>query len=202
MTEHASTSAAGKGPLEAAQKIVAELQGMDKVQQGLAVKFAMETLGLLDPIAHSETAQPPPYSAPPRPHTAVKPPVPPTDIKTFTTAKAPKSDQQFAAVVAYYYRFEVPADQQRHSIDAPAMRDAARLAGRKQVTDWRMTLDNARRSGFLDKAERGAFKLNAVGENLVAITLPDIRVEGKPKSRLGRKKVKKKRSTKKLGKNG
>lgn len=33
----------------------------------------------------------------------------PTDIKTFVATKAPKSDVQFAATVAYYYRFEAPA---------------------------------------------------------------------------------------------
>ena len=32
----------------------------------------------------------------------------PTDIKTFVEVKKPKSDQQFAAAVAYYYRFEAP----------------------------------------------------------------------------------------------
>ena len=30
------------------------------------------------------------------------------DIRQFTAAKAPKSDQQFAVVVAYFYRFEAP----------------------------------------------------------------------------------------------
>ena len=33
------------------------------------------------------------------------------DVKTFVESKSPRSDVQFAAAVAYYYRFEAPADQ-------------------------------------------------------------------------------------------
>ena len=35
-----------------------------------------------------------------------------------------------------------------------------------------MTLNNAKNQGYLDSAERGAFQINSVGENLVAMTLP------------------------------
>jgi hypothetical protein len=158
-----------KSPLEAAQKIVAELQGMTGDHQTLAVKFAMETLGLQLPTGYAQAMQAPPHT--------VQPPVAESaaeraDIKTFTAAKSPKSDQQFAAVVAYFYQFEAPAPQRKNSIDAATMKDAARQAGREQVKNWNTTLTNALRSGYLDKAERGAFKLNSVGENLVAITLP------------------------------
>jgi hypothetical protein len=173
MTQTAHAAVATKSPLEAAQKIVAELQGMTTEHQALALKFAMETLGLQLPTARAQGVQTPSHS----PHTVQSatrddPALKRTDIKTFTAAKSPKSDQQFAAVVAYYYQFEAPADQRKDSIDATTMRDAARMAGRKQVKNWSLTLDNSKRSGYLDKAERGAFKLNAVGENLVAITLP------------------------------
>ena len=36
-----------------------------------------------------------------------------------------------------------------------------------------MTLTNAKNAGYLDAAGSGKFKLSTVGENLVAITLPD-----------------------------
>jgi hypothetical protein len=35
------------------------------------------------------------------------------DIKSFVDSKKPKSDVQFAAVVAYYYRFEAPVETQK-----------------------------------------------------------------------------------------
>jgi hypothetical protein len=172
MTQAAHAPAATKSPLDAAQKIVAELQGMTDDHQALALKFAIETLGLQMPTSHAPPIPAPGHSPQAAQHPVSSTPAQRTDIKTFTAAKAPKSDQQFAAVVAYFYQFEAPEGQKQDSIDAATMKDAARLARRKQVSDWSVTLDNARRTGYLDKAGRGKFKLNAVGENLVAITLP------------------------------
>jgi hypothetical protein len=188
MTQSAHNSGPTKGPLDAAQKIVVELQGMTNDQQALALKFATETLGLQLPTAHAQAMQTPVHSPSMVPSAASSvAPGQRTDIKTFTATKAPKSDQQFAAVVAYYYQFEAPAGQRKESIDAATMKDAARQAARRQVNDWSITLSNAMRTGYLDKGERGAFKLNSVGENLVAITLPDNAASGKGSGRGSKK---------------
>lgn len=161
------------GPLEAAQKIVAELTGMTSEHQSLAIKFACETLGL-----QLQTGLPP-FTAPPG-HSATQAPAympsgvdHSTDIRSFTAMKAPKSDQQFTAVVAYFYQFEAKPDNRKETIDAETMKEAARLAGRPQVERWNMTLTNAKNAGYLDAAGNGKFKLSSVGENLVAITLPN-----------------------------
>jgi hypothetical protein len=160
-----------KSPLEAAQKIVTELTGMSAEHQALALKFALETLGL----------QPPTSSGIVAPTTAVTLQHVPqtsggiehsTDIRTFTAQKAPTSDQQFAAVVAYFYQFEAKLEDRKDSIDSDVMKEAARLAGRPQVQRWNMTLTNAKNAGYLDNAGNGKYKLSSVGENLVAITLP------------------------------
>jgi hypothetical protein len=196
VTQTAHNSGPTKGPLDAAQKIVAELQGMTNDQQALAMKFATETLGLQLATAQAQVTQQPVRSPHVVSHASPIPPGQRTDIKTFTATKAPKSDQQFAAVVAYYYQFEVTAADKKDSIDAATMKDAARQAGRKQVKNWNLTLDNAKRAGYLDKAERGAFRLNAVGENLVAITLPGNTVSGHGAgSALKKATAKKKKST-------
>lgn len=116
-----------------------------------------------------------------------------SDIKTFVDSKKPKSDVQFAAVVAYYYQFEAPVESRKNSIDAQALQEAARLVGR-----WRgqrapkplPTLNNAKTLGYLDSPERGQFCINSVGENLVAMTLPGSESEGarrKPQSTNPRK---------------
>jgi hypothetical protein len=97
---------------------------------------------------------------------------PPTDIKTFVATKAPKSDVQFAATVAYYYRFEAPAVSRRETIDGDALQEAARLAGRNRLGNPRGTLNNAKSLGYLDGNTPGEFSINSVGENLVAMTLP------------------------------
>jgi hypothetical protein len=95
-----------------------------------------------------------------------------TDIKSFVAAKAPKSDRQFAATVAYYYRFEAPAEQRRTTITSDILQEAARLAGRSRFAKPIATLNNAKNSGYLDSGARGEFSINSVGENLVAMTLP------------------------------
>lgn len=95
-----------------------------------------------------------------------------TDIKSFIAVKSPKSDTQFAAAVAYYYRFEAPPAQKRDAINGDALQEAARLAGRKRLASPRVTLNNAKKAGYLDGASRGEFAINSVGENLVAMTLP------------------------------
>jgi hypothetical protein len=189
-----------KSPLDAAQKIVVELTGMTSDHQALALKFAIETLGLQLPAALSRTTAPPaqtphpalPHSSDPASHT--------TNIRSFTEMKAPKSDQQFTAVVAYFYQIEAKPDERKEAIDADIMKEAARLAGRPQVSRWNMTLTNAKNAGYLDAAGNGKFKLSSVGENLVAITLPGDGGPGRSKSNSANKKPKKKASKKSVKK--
>ncbi|MFH1193700.1 MAG: hypothetical protein V1661_01755, partial [bacterium] len=95
------------------------------------------------------------------------------DIKSFVNDKKPANDAQFVAVIAYYYRFEAPEESKKDFIISGDLNEAARL------TDWNRfkkpagTLNNVYgRSGYLDKVEYGKYKLNTVGENLVAMVLP------------------------------
>jgi hypothetical protein len=179
MTQAAHAASVTKSPLDAAQKIVAELHGMTTEHQALALKFAMETLGLQLPAGHAQASQVPSHASQAQIHAPQPPPHAQAggaghagDIKSFTAAKAPKSDQQFAAVVAYFYQFEAKPNDRKEVIDPELMKEAARLAGRPQVARWAMTLNNAKNAGYLNAAGTGKFKLSPVGENLVAITLP------------------------------
>lgn len=180
-----------KTPLDAALKIVVELKGMTSEHQSLALKFVIETLGLQLPAALSPAAVLPGHSHQPTPPHAASAADHSTDIRSFTAMKAPKSDQQFTAVVAYFYQFEARPDDRKEAIDADTMKEAARLAGRLQVARWNMTLTNAKNAGYLDAAGSGKFKLSSVGENLVAITLPGDGAPGRGKSNSANKKPKK-----------
>jgi hypothetical protein len=96
----------------------------------------------------------------------------PKDIKSFFLEKQPKSDNQFVAVVAYFYRFLAPETERKDSITSADLQNAARLcrgAGLRQPSN---AMNMAVCQGYLDRAGRGAYKINAVGENLVAMTLP------------------------------
>lgn len=98
---------------------------------------------------------------------------PATDIKTFIASKSPKSDRQFAVTVAYFYRFEAPPAERRNSIDGKLLQEATRLVGRNRLTKPSDTLHNAKKAGYLDSLTPGEYAINSVGENLVAMTLPN-----------------------------
>lgn len=163
--------------LEAVRAVAAALEGFGPDDQERIIRWAREKLGLA-PRALPE-ARPPLPSSPASSHPSAdaadlaRPSAPSRDLKSFVAAKSPKSDIQFAAVVAYYFRFEAPPEQRRGEIDGAILQDACRLAGRERFKSPRATLNNAKNQGLLDSGgEAGRFAVNTVGENLVAMALP------------------------------
>jgi hypothetical protein len=162
-----------------AKAIADKLEGLEKERQQLVLRWVAEGLGLdsvVPPSAERRTGVIGAYAVAPAPgHQETAVPYPQhrsPDIKTFVESKRPKSDVQFAAVIAYYYRFEAGAESRKDSIDAEALQNAARLAARRRLQRPLTTLNNAKKLGLLDSPERGQFCINNVGENLVAMTLP------------------------------
>ena len=162
--------------LEAVRMLVTTLEPFQKADQERIIRWAREKLGL-----SFKTGENPPGGTPGG-----------KDIKTFVAEKNPASDNQFAATVAYYYRFEAPKSEQKETITQQDLQDACRLAGRPRLRNPDQTLRNAQNVGFLDKAGRGAFSINSVGENLVAMTLPGQSLGGsQAKSKKKPKKIEK-----------
>jgi len=200
MTQQTQQANGKTSHFDAAKAIVETLKGLDKTAQALAMRFAAETLGL-----QSASATQTPAAALVPGSTPALPPgsggaTHSTDIKQFTAVKAPKSDQQFAAVVAYFYRFEAPEAQRKDTIDADSLLEAARLAGRKRPGNPRFTLNNAKNAGYLDVATTGKYRINSVGENLVAMALPGTGSESAPARSAGKKKIVKKKTVRKTAK--
>jgi hypothetical protein len=194
MTQHAQLQGAVDNEFDGAKVIVETLKGLDKEKQERALRFASETLGLHAPAVPGGAGPPPPAGQAPVPEekTEASPPGRVVDIKQFTESKAPKTDQQFAAVVAYYYRFQAPANERKESIGVKDLLEAVRLVERKRPPVPLATLTNAKNKGYLDKVGRAKFQINSVGENLVAMTLPG-RDQETPTTRKTRKTAKKKR---------
>ena len=181
---------------DTAKAIFEKLKDIPAERRRRILSWVAEGLGIvLQATAMSTTPH-----APLSPATPALPVQPPqasgTDIKTFVATKAPKSDVQFAATVAYYYRFEAPPASRRDTIDGDALQEAARLAGRARLSNPRVTLNNAKSLGYLDGTSPGEFGINSVGENLVAMTLPG---NGEAGAKGTTKKAKK---TKKRGRKG
>ena len=161
--------------LEAVRTIVETLQGFDVKDQERIIRWASEKIGLV-PVAPQQSANSAgevddlgvSLSAPVASIEGTR-----LDIKSFVNEKNPGSDVQFAAVVAYYYQFEAAEDEKKETINSEDLQEACRKASRQRLAKPSKTLHNAHMRGLLDKTgERGAFKINSVGENLVAMTLP------------------------------
>ena len=91
------------------------------------------------------------------------------DIKSFVNSKDPKNDTQLATTIAYYYAFKASDNNRKDSIGASDFLDAIRLLNRKKPSSRPLqVLSNAKNLGYLDPTgEKGRFKINSVGENLV-----------------------------------
>ena len=160
---------------DAAKAVCDVLKDLDKERQQRILRWVTESLDLALHVRTERHSEPAPGAHTLPPHAPVLPTTASPraqDIKSFVDSKAPKSDIQFSAVVAYYYRFEASDKEQKDAISADDLQNATRLAGRARLSRPIMTLNNAKKQGYLDAVERGAFRINSVGENLVAMTLP------------------------------
>jgi hypothetical protein len=179
----------GSSDFETASKVSALLRPVSKDRQQKILRWVAEDLDVLlagagpstSGAALSDVGRYSPTQQAPRT----------TDIKSFVAAKNPRSDMQFAAVVAYYYRFEAPPDESIESISPEVLQNAARLVNRHRLSRPRQTLLNAKAQGYLDLVERGQYRINSVGENLVAMTLPGPEPSVAPLSRPARSRAKK-----------
>jgi len=188
--------------LEAVRLVTTALGGFSPEDQERIIRWAREKLGLAPAPRNSLETRMPQSSSPvvlSRPSEVTEPTQPPTakDLKTFVAVKNPKSDVQFAATVAYFYRFEAPPEQRKNELDRNILQDACRLAGRERLKNPLMTLNNAKNMGLLDSgSEAGRFAVNTVGENLVAMTLPTqsgISAKGKKPKKRTRKTARRKK---------
>ena len=161
---------------EATRTVVDTIKDFDPKEQEMIFRWAAETLGLPQPFsagtrgpgnaASTIAATPQPSILPAAASGSAQ------DIQSFVASKRPRSDVQFAAAVAYYYRFVAPEPEKKTSITEKDLLDACRKVTRQRPKHPYMTLNNAFHAGLLDRPNKGSFSINAVGENLVAMTLP------------------------------
>ena len=176
-----------KSDFLAAEEIKGILAGREKPEQERIVRWVSESLELsLTPAGpargHVQDVHVPPVAAP---ETAgeVGHGSRAKDMRSWVDEKQPKSDAQFVAVAAYFLRFIAPTAERKDSFTADDLQTAARLGGWKVFKTPSVTLNNVINQGYLDRAGRGAYRLNAVGENLVTMTLPATGEGGARRSR-------------------
>src|SRR3989449_11459428 len=149
--------------LEAVRQIATTLESLQGSDRHPSLRWVRQNLGM----AHQDN--PPPSGPSGATLTSGSSATP--DIKGFIQNKSPKNDTQLAATVAYFYRFVAPEAERKEAITADDLLEACRKADRKRPARAAQTMVNAFGAGLFDKARKGAYRLNSVGEDLVAMGL-------------------------------
>jgi hypothetical protein len=163
--------------LHAIQQVIAALSELDSEARARVISYVFQRLGISStPVLREAGASgvTPPHgmegSAP-----AVQQGRRQMDMRTFGQEKIPRSANERVAVVGYYLSELAPAEERKTEISAADITKYFKQAGFPLPGAARMTLVNAKNAGYLDAgAGRGTYKLNPVGHNLVAHSLPPV----------------------------
>jgi hypothetical protein len=165
-----SAPAQGDGELTAMQTIVAALKPLREEERrrvleyvlgrfgALPIQSAIPALGVAAAGASSGVGTAPDVASAGTIH----------DIRSLKDAKAPKSANEMAALVAFYVSELAPGGERRSTIAKADIERYFKSAGFSLPADASFTLVNAKNAGYLDNAGAGQYKLNPVGYNLVA----------------------------------
>lgn len=108
----------------------------------------------------------------------------PVHIETLKKEKSPRSANEMAAVVAYYLSHVAPPDKRKKTVNTQDIETYFKIAKFPLPRQPRVTLQNARNAGYFDSVGDGEYRLNPVGYNLVAHSMP----RGAQRTTAGRKK--------------
>lgn len=184
--------------LQAIQQVIAALSELDAGARTRVIDYVFQRLGL-KPVTEQHPVVPPPSNP-----TEALPPAQirrrQVDVRSFGTEKSPRSANERVAVVAYYLAELAPETERKAEISAADITKYFKQAGFPLPGAARMTLVNARNAGYLDGgADRGTYRLNPVGHNLVAHSLP---ASGSARGNGGRKRARKHARDKKKPRSG
>lgn len=167
--------------LQAMQQVIKALESLDVDARTRVLTYVFQRLGLS--LATSNTI-PTPSEVQPPPLTAARPAAPMpvgivvADIRSLKEVKQPKSDNQMAALVAYYLKEVAPANDRKDAIEQEDIEKYFKQAGFPLPNRPAMTLVNAKHAGYFDSVGVGLYKLNPVGHNLVAHGMPSSSGDG------------------------
>lgn len=99
-------------------------------------------------------------------------PEPPAHILQFKNLKRPRSANEMAAVVAYFLANIVASSERKATVNQKDMETYFKIAEFPLPQQLRVTLANAKNAGYFDLVGDGEYRLNAVGHNLVAHSMP------------------------------
>jgi hypothetical protein len=165
----------GKKTLGSAiDEIVAALEGLDDTARLTAVRAACEHLGVAGLNLGASIAQIPRSEQAGGEAGSHVPPLASqiVDIRSLKDQKKPTNAAEMACLTAYYLDSLAPAAERKKDISSADIEKYFKQAGYPLPKSWQQLLSDAKGSGYFDSTGRGKYKLNAVGYNLVAHSLP------------------------------
>jgi hypothetical protein len=159
--------------LHAIQQIITALSELDSEARARVIGYIFQRLGISSPAVLRETGETRTGLRDSEADAAVQQGRRQIDMRTFGHEKNPRSANERVAVVGYYLSELAPAEERKTEISAADITKYFKQAGFPLPGAARMTLVNAKNAGYLDAGSgRGTYKLNPVGHNLVAHSLP------------------------------
>ena len=182
--------------LDAIKTVLGALKDLQPDARSNVIEYVFRRLGITAPaVLAAAQSQPANFqpAAPIDPHVR-QAGHRPTDLRSLTDEKQPKTAIQMLAVVAYYLGHLAPANERRDYITAEDIKRYFPQAKFELPVRSDQTLVNAKNGGYFDVVATGQYRLNPVGQNLVTHKLP---TEGKSlrrtrRARKGAAKTKKK----------
>jgi hypothetical protein len=180
--------------VEAIRTLMSALKPLDQDARVHVLDFVLKRFGIsltAGPAPPSDRTDTPNLTPASHNLTTQVLPVSGADIRTFAAEKSPKTISHRVAVIGYYLAHLAPTTERRDYLVADDIKPYFIQAGFELPTaPANVTLANAKNAGYLNALDRGRFKLNAVGHNLVAHKLPSHEAGQTERRRKTRRKAK------------
>lgn len=187
--------------VDAIGSILKSLQGLSPEARDSVLGYVLKRLGLStqqfseDPLGDKPLKDSLEGETPPGDQKVVH-------IKVLKEKKKPKSANEMACIVAYYFANVIKKDDRKSSISTSDLETYFKIADFPFPNKIQMTLTNAKSAGYFDTTgTAGEYRLNAVGHNLVVHSLPRGGTSASTPRRARRKAATKKAKTKKKSTN-
>jgi hypothetical protein len=154
--------------LAAISIILQALKGLDGESIQRVLDYVFGRLSIAAPRHLKSATTIAPQSVPSADSSPVRRP----SIRDLKEEKQPKSSNQMAALVAYYLSEIADAPERKEAVNNADIEKYFKQAKFKLPKSLSQTLLNATAAGYFDPTDRGLYRLNAVGYNLVAHGLP------------------------------
>lgn len=155
---------------QAIDEVVQAIEALNESSRLTAVKAACEHLNIPLGLPATHAPTPPGQTPPPTPESPLAPVI--IDIRSLKESKIPGNAIEMACVVAYYLENHAPENERRSEILIPDVQKYFKQADFPLPKVPGQVLPDAKAAGYFDRIGKGRYKLNPVGHNLVAHSLP------------------------------